>query len=267
MFDKAHAEKHFTYLYSSQPAGLGATKANIMRLLRSVDLIGWSTHEESGKLDRKAFTRYSVGSVSIFSKRTHVEATKSAVSILIDCSGSMQRDNRIQTAEAVSIQLARILEKADASFSVTGFNGADRYNRIEESGALKTTTTIRSERTTFIPFKTWGESLSKASFKMGTIHQWAEDSTPDYSAISLTLEGLASRPEQRKVFFLLTDAEQFEVSHMKYLQSLANKLGIKVVAIGIGNTKIAKCFDNAQNVSSVDGLASASFNRLLKQLR
>jgi cobalamin biosynthesis protein CobT len=118
---KADAERNYSFQYNYQASNLGATRANILRLLRSLDLVGWNTHEESGRLDRKAFTRFACGSTAVFAKRVHVEAEASAVSILIDCSGSMNSDNRIGTAEALAIQLSRILDKANVSFNVTGF--------------------------------------------------------------------------------------------------------------------------------------------------
>ena len=265
-FSKAECESKFSYLFNTQHSGLGGVRANIIRLLRSIDLVGWSTHEENGRLDRRAFTRFAVGSTSIFSRRQHVEATKSAVSVLIDCSGSMggSGGERIKTAQEIAIQLSKILDKADVSFSVTGFQGVmdvDGYRSRDDYSHIVT------EYTTFIPFKTWKESLAKASAKMGAIDQCAKRGTPDYSSLTLALEDLSRQEEQRKILFLLTDADEYNVDRMKKVQTLADKLNIKIVAIGIGNTKVAKCFDVAENVTNVSGLASASFGKLLKELR
>jgi len=266
-FNKAQCESNFSFHFGSQPNGLGATRSNIMRLLRSVDLMGWSTHEESGRLDRKAFTRFATGGTNVFSKRHHIEAQKSAVSVLVDCSGSMSTDGRIQTAQAVCIQLAKLLDKSSVAYNVTGFCGGKGNDYAWTSNTLKHDLVTPIERTTFIPFKTWKDSLTKASAKLGSMHGWAHASTPDYSSISLTLEDLARREENRKILFLLTDADGYDKVHMQHLQGVADKLGIKIIAIGIGYTKVAQCFDNAQNVQNVEGLASASFNKLLKELR
>jgi cobalamin biosynthesis protein CobT len=264
---KSECERNFSYQFNAQPSGLGATRANLLRLLRSLDLVGWNTHEESGRLDRKAFTRFATGSTAVFSKRVHVDAEKSAVSILIDCSGSMSNGGLIQTAEALTIQLSRILDKANVEFNVTGFYGEDGRIRSEASGSVKTDVSIKYERPTFVPFKTWKDSLQRASAKLGSIHQWAQSATPDYSSISITIEELAQRHEQRKILFLLTDASGYNKAHMKHLQSVADKLGVKIVAIGIGRTDVKECFRSSENVTSIDGLASASFNKLLKELQ
>ena len=266
-FSKSDCEVNFSAKYNNQPSGLGATRASLLRLLRSLDLVGWTTHEESGRLDRKAFTRFAVGSTAVFSKRQHIEAERSAVSVLIDCSGSMGNDGLIETAESVAIQLSRILDKANVEFNVTGFYGNGGRESIRASGANKVDVEVRYERPTFVPFKTWKDSLQKASAKLGSIRHWAQSSTPDYSSISITLEDLGLRTEQRKILFLITDANGYNKTHMRHLQNLADKLGIKLIAIGIGHTDVKECFRSGENVKSVNDLASATFNKLLKELK
>lgn len=266
-FTKSECETNFSAQFNTQASNLGATRANILRLLRSVDLVGWNTHEESGRLDRKAFTRFATGSTAVFSKRQYVEATKSAVSVLIDCSGSMSESNKIQTAESIAIQLARILDKANVDFNVTGFFGNSGIASIDATGSLSQSSHARIENVAFVPFKTWKENLAKASAKLGSIRQWARNSTPDYSALSLTIEDLYRQDAQRKILFLLTDADGYCKAHMRHLQSVADRLGVKIVAIGIGNTSVRDCFVSGEDVKDVSGLASASFNKLLKELR
>jgi len=267
ILNKTECENNFSAQFNTQTSGLGATRANILRLLRSVDLVGWSTHEESGKVDRKAFTRFACGSTAVFSKRQHVDAVKSSVSVLIDCSGSMEEDNKIVIAESITIQLSRILDKAGVEFNVTGFHGNTSLKALDESGATKRGDAFRTEHVRFIPFKTWKENLAKASAKLGSIRQWAQSSTPDYSALSLAIEDLYRQDAQRKILFLITDADGYCKAHMKHLQSVADKLGVKIVAIGIGRTTVDQCFTSGENVENVSGLASASFNKLLKELR
>jgi uncharacterized protein YegL len=150
---------------------------------------------------------------------------------------------------------------------VVGFQGGQGGLRQGVTGASTGVIDAIIEYTEFIPFKTWGEALTKASAKLGSIREWAGNSTPDYSAISMTLEDLSKREEQRKILFFLTDADSYQKSHMVHLQGIADKLGIKIIAIGIGKTDVEQCFKIAQNVENVSDLADASFNKLLKELR
>ena len=264
--DKEHAERSYKYNYTLTPSGMGATRANLLRILRSNDLVSWSSREESGRLDRKAFTRYACGDANIFSKREVREAELSAVSIMIDCSGSMSYGGEIGLAGQVAVQLCKIFDKANAEFSVTGFYGGDDAQIQSATGASRDIA-VRVERPVFIPFKKWGESLGKASAKLGAISQCAQGSTPDYSSIALAIEDLAVRKEPRKILFLLTDANGYNQAHMKYLQQLADKQRITLIAIGIGHTEVAQCFTHAENVTNIQDLTSASLNKVLKVLK
>ena len=265
--DKAYCETNFSLKYNTQVSGLGATRANLLRLLRSIDLVGWSTHEESGRIDRKALTRFACGSTAVFSRRYAVEAERSAVSVLIDCSGSMSDHNAIAVAESVVIQLSRILDKANVEFSVTGFHGTKSSVHTNASGANDKELYARYEAPTFIPFKRWNEPLVKCAAKLGSIHKWADCSTPDYSSISLTIDELARRSEHRKVLFLVTDADGYNTHHMTYLQRLADKVGVRIVAIGIGRTDVQLCFRSGEDVQSINDLASVGFNKILKEVK
>lgn len=264
--NKATCDANFTHQYNTVTEGMGATRANLLRMLRSLDLVGWSSHEESGKVDRKAFARFAAGSTTVFKRREYAEAERSAVSLLIDCSGSMA-NGRIVVAESVAIQLSRILDKANVDFSVTGFNGERDYLRVVATGANANQENIRGEELNWIPFKTWGESLRKASSKLGSISNWAGHSTPDYSALTVAIEDIAKRPESRKILFLLTDADGYNRQHLTHLQNVAKRCGVMIVAIGIGSEDVKEVFDHAAAVNDTRDLASTAFNTLLKSLR
>jgi len=264
---KLDAEQRYAHELKNVPQGLATTRTNLQRLLHSIDYVGWSKSEESGRLDRRALTKFANGSVNVFSRRQHVEAETSAVSILIDCSGSMSDGERgddgnyitrIRIAQQVSIHLSKMLQQARVSFAVTGFkNGISDY--LGNGGM--------TERPHFIPFKPWGKSLQQSIPAMGAMIGCAGGGTPDYTAIANAIEELSLRPEHRRILFIITDAEGYVREHMEYLQKLADKLGVLIVAIGIQSFTVTRCFDNAVNVNSLSDLCKTAFNQLLKAVQ
>jgi cobalamin biosynthesis protein CobT len=257
---RADCERAYARILHNPIHGIAATRAKLLAALRSMDFVGWSTHEESGRLDRKAYTRFATGQANVFSRREYKEADTAAVSILIDCSLSMNWEveagsSRIQVAQAIAIQLASIISKSNASFEINGFKGGTS----SEPG-------VAVQRIEFIPFKQWGEALPKAAAKLGAMCELASRGTPDYSAVYIKLEELSRRQDSRKLFFVLTDAESYNLAHMEYLQQFADKRGIKVIAIGIGDTQVSKCFRNAENVNNAKDMASKSFCNILKEV-
>lgn len=262
--NKSVGERQYKTQISKVPNGLGATTANIQRLLRSIDFVGWSTHEESGRLDRRALTRFGTGSTNIFSRRDYKPAESSAVSVLIDCSSSME-GGRINIAEYIAVHLSSILSRSRVPFTVNGFQSSgvakERINR--DSNGVDT----YAETPTFIPFKPWNKSLQSCIPALGSVSSCADGGTPDYSSIYNAIDDLSRRSETRKILFLLTDAAGYDVSHMQHLQSLADKLGVTIVAIGIHAYDVTKCFVNSVSVGNLSDLTSVAFNTLLKTVQ
>lgn len=261
---KSICEEQYSRILADQPQGIGTTRTNLQRLLRSIDLVGWSRNEESGRLDRRALTKFATGSANIFSRRMRIEAEAAAVSILIDCSGSMHstlgEHSRIDVAQQVAIHISKILQQSRTAFAVTGFRTAAGGTEYLKDGNY-------SQRPEFLPFKTWKQSLHQAAAGLGAINRTANAGTPDYSAIYNALEDLSQRPEARKILLLLTDANGYVRSHMQQLQKIADKIGVTIVAIGIQSYDVLECFVNAVNVEDLSGLAGASVNQLLKAVR
>jgi cobalamin biosynthesis protein CobT len=227
---------------------LGATRANLLKLLRSIDTVGWSRREESGRLDRRAFGRFACGDANIFSRRDYKEAECAAVEVLVDCSSSMDGRAIVQ-AQHIAVNLGNIFDKAKVSFQVDGFRtgGATGFE--------------------VIPFKRWGESFRKAASKLGQIQHFALGGTPDYSATQYALTQLSKRTEAKKILFLLTDAEGFKQADVDQINATAKALGVTIVAIGIGDTEVEKLYTNAVNVKSIKDLAGQAFNALLKAIK
>ena len=254
--DRATAELEFKRAYNSEPAGLSATRTALNRLLRSMDSVGWSSREESGRLDRHALTRYAVGDANIFSRRQYQEAEKAAVEILIDCSGSMS--DSINLANDFAIQLGRMLEKSKTEFCCYGFrSGQTEHFQGESNNGY-------ADGVRFIPFKGFGKKMSPVL--MGSISQSTGGGTPDYTAVWHGVNLISMRPEKKKVLFVIGDSAGYNVKAMQHLERLANRQGIIVVGIGIGYTDMPKCFTNATNIYKMEDLAGVGLRSIIKAL-
>ncbi len=264
-------ERAYAASLSNNIDGLAVTKTNLRRLLQSIDQVGWSTHEESGRVDRRAFVRYATGSANIFSRRTSKQAETAAVSVLIDCSGSMNglvsdsSRTRIGIAQQITIHLTKILSQSRVPFAVTGFN--TEHARAGRNNAQSINGWATEETPCFIPIKTWKQSLQSAIPVLGYLRQFASGGTPDYSAVFHAIDDLNQRGESKRILFFITDATGYHIEHIKHLQSIADKLGVLIVAIGIGTNDAIKCFTNAAAVNSAEDFASSAFNNVLRAIK
>jgi cobalamin biosynthesis protein CobT len=245
--------------YKADIKGIGATRANLGRMLRSLDLVGWSTREDSGRLNRKALTRYATGESNIFQRRAMKQADASAVTIMVDCSGSMY--GTIDTAQEVSIQLAKMLEQAKVNYAVTGFTGSEPTDCYDE------VTGTYIETVQFIPFKERKESLRKASPKMGSINRMSLAGNPDYSALVMCIEELSAQKEGRKILFFLTDTGSYGEDQMLHANALADAAGVTIIAIGIGTRNVHRLFKHGVNITYIGDMGDRTFNTMLKSLK
>jgi len=234
-------------------------QAKLARILRSHDIVGWSRNEESGRLDRRALTRFATGSANVFSRREVKPAVKSAVHVLLDLSFSMKESNRIEISRAVTIQLAKLLDRAKVAFMINGFN-------LPHCFYLGDGTFAQELRIT--SFKRWNESMAQCSAALGAIDEnMAGDSTPDYLGVQWGIDQLANRSEQRRLLFVITDADGYDIPQMKSLEAYAKKLNVQIVAIGLGDTEVERCFKHSTNVHDVQSLGQQSFRVLLDSVR
>jgi cobalamin biosynthesis protein CobT len=262
--NRVEKERLFQKHVSTNIPGIAATKVALRRVLACADFIGWSRREESGRLDRRALTRYAVGDASIFSRRAYKDSTASVVQILIDISASTELSaekggtvSRVQIFSEVAAHLAKLLDECKVTLGITGFYG----------GRYQLTPTDVEESVTFTEIKGYKESLRSAQASIAAIPHVVDGSTPDYSALSETIQSLSRRPEQRKILFILTDVDDYQVKHIQHLNEVAKKLGIVIIGIGVGKADITKCFTHSANVKSVAEVFTQSFNKLLNSLK
>ena len=258
--DRAASLEFFEGEISKPPTAMGATRAALGQMLRSLDLVGWSRNEESGRLDRKSLTRLAAGATTVFSRRTTKVADKSAVTVLVDCSGSMATE--MIMAASATIQLAKMLEQARVSVRVIGFTGSDP----DVGEGFDADTGTDEQVLIVIPFKDRGETLRAAAPKMGAIRNCASAGTPDYAALMHGIEELATQPESRKVLFFLTDASSHEKTHIQQAQKFADRMGVTVIAIGIG-CNVTRLFKHGANVGNIADLGGSTFTALLRTLK
>jgi len=262
--DKTAFQNKYRSILATPIAGIGATKVALRRFLQSVDSVGWSRREEAGRLDRRALTRYALGDAAIFSRREYTEAQTSAVSILIDVSGStsylvnaaVPDVTRIEVFAEVAVHLTKLISDCGASVEVNCFSGGRKENGNDVIESVH-----------FVNVKAYGESIASAAPALAAITQLVSGATPDYSALRLSIEAVAKRPEQRKILFLITDADSYQIEHIQHLDAVAKKLGVVIVAIGVGGADVTKCFTNAASVQTTAEVFTQSFNKLLNSLK
>jgi len=227
-----HTKEHaFRYININVPSKL---RHEVRMLFENSGLDEFQMGRKSGKINTSALASISTGNVHVF-KRHHEEGgINSAVTIVLDASGSMDEKDKDQLAIETTYALYETLSQANVAVQVVTF---DSFTSV------------------LVPFNT---PVIKAKNIMRRFETGG--STNDYFAIRFAHEQLLARPETRKVAFVLTDG-QGHVDYVKKQIEQGNRSGITTVGVGIG-VDVSSVYDKHVNIMQIKELATASFKQI-----
>jgi Mg-chelatase subunit ChlD len=213
----------------------GRLRYEVRKMFENSATESFEHNRKAGQLHSGAL--HKIGHSNRLFKRHHEQAgIESAVVIVLDVSGSMfQRDNKlIKVAVPTCATLCDTLERAGVAVSIVTFNS--------NVSVLKPF----NKRT-----KQSLESLKNLSGGGGT---------EDCTAIRFAHNLLFSRPENRKVAFVLTDGVgQFHA--VRDQVKTGERLAVTTIGIGICSD-VSNLYTNSINIDRVEDLAKSTFNQI-----
>lgn len=240
----------------------------------------------SGKLNSSSLFRVCIGDDRAFYRKVEHKSDDTAVTLLIDLSGSMRFSSKIKVAMESAVIFSEVLSRLNINFEVLGFTAI-------HSDIGKLTATERSEYQrlsyprgpysrispiTTYEFKKFGGKYTKketsqmlhASEASGIImHE-----NLDGDSVEIALNRLATQPEPRKIMFVFSDgqpASAYEDSrilcaHLKGVVEKAEKDGFEIVGIGINTTSVKRFYKNNVVVNKIAELPDVTMKELQKIL-
>lgn len=243
-------------------------------VLSAPERTGWDKNVDCGRFDGKRSARLMAGCENVFQRRWNTEGQDSAVSIVVDLSSSMQGE-RMEYAARVAKVLAQAIEKAGASVEVVGFSCWNASHETERSFSgrdengnwMQKTVTTRNagfcdEAGSLIEFKAFNKKVAQAEKDLDNMPAFCCGGTPDYPTVRTVVEGLALRPEQKRLVLVLTDG-MGNASEMRQLTAASEVTGVEVVGIGI-RCRVDYAYAQAVEVTEMSALATGTIKELTK---
>lgn len=183
--------------------------------------------------------RAMLGDPRVFSRRTDGVSLSTAISILLDVSGSMKDHGRLEIAVEAALAAAMALQPFDeASLAIYSFPGNGCLKHFDES--------IRSALPKFA-LSTWG-------------------STPMAEAILIATGELVKRDEARRILVVITDGEPDNAPATRAVVRGMQAAQVECVGIGIQLPTITGIFPCSRVIQSVDQLPQALMATLKNQI-
>ena len=290
--DKWHSRKGKTHLsrnlrnaspnkYAKELAevsgSLNVMRRKLERALVATQTRDWEGGMENGRLDTRRLTSAYQAKPNVFKLREDRKEMDTALTMLIDLSGSMRR-RRASIAQKVAIAVCEAIDRTGVKYEVLGFNNrsdlklsSEDYDKYH-SGDLDIYN-FRCEPLDMYVFKDFDERLFEAKPSMGMIADCAGGNNSDGDAIIYAYQRLAQRIEKRKIFITLSDGwpacamdSDLVNQYTRDAVNLVEKSGIDVIGIGIQSDAVSQFYPKWVEINDLDDLEGAVMDKLAQAL-
>lgn len=195
--------------FGKKAAQLAAGPISVLRGMASttVTLRG----QEAGRIDRKRLADLCAGTTKrAFLQRNRTMAKSVALSLLVDCSGSMGR-NKILLAKKAIFALAAVADRANVKFEILSYEGY--------------TLTVN---------KSFNDQWKDARVRASVSDIRSGGGTPTASATQEAAFRLGQQNVDRHILITVTDGQPNNCRMLEELLPSLRKSGMEVLAFGIG---------------------------------
>lgn len=299
---KTDANSHADYRAAKLEIGaqIGAIKMAFERYLMSMTSRGWEGGMHEGNLDPRRLSAAVAGSTTVFRQRDERVEIDTAVSILVDMSGSMS--GVAPFAAKVVIALSEALNKVNIPFEITahatggtnfasGFSTKQDWDRLPKDhvarrvgipkfqsdgswrGHWEVLHLTRWVRQDFYVLKAFNETLFASEGPIVGLAAMAHGGTVEADGVLKTYERLRRRPERRKVLMSICDGGPGgggpgdEGQHLRNTVELLSKdKSLHLMAIGIGTDAPKAYYRNATVIHDIKEMPRTIFGKMKEAL-
>ena len=217
-----------------------ARTAGIMRrLLLSQKRTNVRRNLEQGRLDLKRLVPIANGSPNVYYDKSTKKDVNSAVSILLDNSGSMANEPLVVCQKA-AIVLDSAIQGTDTDLEILGFTGEPNRPQIYQ-------------------YRRFGQKGIAAAASLGAMDEVSLGGTPVAVPILESHKRLMAHKAPRKIMIIISDGAAADPQRAKEAHDIAVFTGSLVFGIGIGQaaTPMGNWCDNYHIIQSINDLPNA----------
>jgi hypothetical protein len=253
---------------------LPALKARLYQVLKSPERVGWDGGSIGGRFDARRAPRMMAGSEAVFKRRWLSEGVETAVTVLVDMSGSMS-GVRSKDAADLAWTIAQAAESAGAKVEVAGFRNPTHYDyTIRNSGynmfgEFNSGTGYDGQHGVLVVAKQFNERCASVPLNFAKMPSLSSGGTPDYTCLRAAVDRLSTVDANRRIVIVITDGIG-ERSKVKLMTCVSKNLfDVEIVAFGIGTSdeSLSEAYNIGAAVHTSHDLAAVALKKIIKQLK
>lgn len=265
-----YPQEAYNAIRSQVAQQVSALRARLIRIIRTRTESRVQYDKEHGRLDTSNLHQLRLGSKRVFSQTVKGDDLDTAVTILVDLSGSMgwaeDPRERSHYARLTTIALSEALNDIGVPFEVIGWNNTYKHGR--PGSRRHGSPYVNRLPFEYYVYKAFGENHRHVRTRMVGITGMEEN--VDGEAVLEVGKRLALRPEGRKLMFvisdgspacpgLLTDAGHVGKSHLHKAIKVVRDSGIILMGIGVQHSRVATYYGEEYSVV-IDDLNEMAVN-------
>jgi len=258
---------------------VGTLQKDLERAIAAKSRSVMSGGHRSGRLHAAALSKLTMFKDERVFRRKEVSTSKDvAVSLLVDCSGSMSGP-KIQTAAYSAYGLSNVLDRMNINHEVLGFTTRGSFGSDACAEERKLGVRYSRYEPLYMPiFKEFHERLglmNKRRFASLAHHASWLNQNVDGESVQIAAMRLSRRKEARKILIVLSDGHpacpgdgNALKNHLKSSVENIEKRGIEVLGIGIMDESVKRFYKKHVILEDLDDLPSSvmgEIKRLLMQ--
>lgn len=241
----------------------GTIQKQLERAMSARSISQYTTGYRRGKLHNATLAKLVLGDDRVF-RRKEVQINKDvAVSLLIDCSGSMTSERKAQLAATAAYALAEVLQRMQIACELIGFTTQGSYGRA---------TDLARQAGIYMPiFKSFNDPWDiKAKRRLAKL--WNEGwlaNNVDGECVQIAANRLMARTETKKILIVLSDgqpnADGRTIMLQQHLKDTVKELSTKIniVGVGIKSEAVKRYYPKHVVLRSIDELPT----EVIRQIR
>lgn len=250
---------------------IGSVSRTFRRALQSLAKDRWKGGRADGQIDDKRLAGVLLGNTEIYKKKVKAPRIDTAVTILVDCSGSMN-GTRLEICQQLALIMKASFMNTPIKFEIVGFTSGDESSLPDNIQTMAKA--IREETEDYAniravslyDFKSFDSTHHASLTTIGNMLDCHQGGTPTGDAILMAHERLSKRKERRHVMFVLTDGEPDDYHTCKEAVNSVEACNTTVLGIGIGSTSVKRSFKNHIVLNTPNDLTAVIMSQMADML-
>ena len=240
----------------------------LMQIIQERRYTRYSGSFRSGKLNTPKLWKQRLGKYHLFLRRENPERLDICFTLLVDESGSMNRESKYLAAREATVFFAEVLDRVEVPFEVIGYSTESSEAAMAASLGHVPAFKYRHIRHSPLQhriYKGFDEPFQGAKNRLVNIHprfnNWDEEH------LQFAYRRLLGRSEAEKVIIITSDGQpNGDASHLVETVHRLEKLGIRIIGVGVVDPFVEQIYPNFIVVKHLDQLAAELVEILRREL-